>query len=944
MALTVGGKRVVIPGGRAPATPLSPLERLLVEGILIVNKEIVDAINADEFAEAIRDLDPDLFDRLLNEVLRWQDIQEVLESALRGVVMDGSLGAARELIRKTPRVQHNPMSALEYLGEVLPNGIIVPSAIGAPPDIQFSITTPVEQMFNYVDGSAVNYARTRAGQLVRAINESNRLAIRQLIVESFIEPRTVDQTAEMIRQIIGLHPRWARAVRNFHDTNYRRMLDDGLSVGQAQNRANELAARYRDKLIRRRAEMIARTEVQQAQNFGREMGWVASDRAGLIDPRTQKEWRTAPLGSRYGPPCPICTALRGTRVPWNGTFDNGMHMPPAHPNCRCTAVLVPPPRGLTGLPSQRSTESWIPELERLEAEQIEEFKARQAEEMTKHQRGKHDQKTHGAWAKGGSAREVEVSDNESAWQAVLTDEARALGDRVEAHPERYNPWGQRDYGLKDGQIETRVVRQDGAPRLRDYETSTSAGLTMTEASDVDGSLGMAVSGYGKPLVPVGSSRPPQHVYRVMSTGEFEAARERGYIQSDETMNLAPGEGTVTSLRSTGSFYAPVDGSDYRVVRIRYADEDGWQTDLTDGYIKTQDRVPFERVDLYTSPVDQSLRKHQRGKHDQASHGSWAKGRVDDIREAASNGAPTGITRDDLAAITADPAAYGFAASDFTRRQQRRNMLMEDDEAAVRGMIKSLEDGLRIREERKVAQQAVADSLSPEDQDMLVDYFETIRSQGTIFVAADPVAAAQIVNKGEFDSVFETNKSNGSVAYDARRREEFASHDLHPSLDPNLRPIYGYVAFNNPVAIGASQYGDVRFELKPEVKTRATMTDGDSLGSRATPVPMSGERITREQAVAGSMGWFGYADQGGRTPIDEQDTIETVDTSMGGYVEAQVKGGVKLDDVVRIHVDGPPSSSPASYSRSDPDYTFDIEQLEIAAAEKGIEIIFHGADL
>ena len=701
MALTIGGKRVVIPGGRAPATPISPLERLLVDGILIVNREIVDAINAEEFAEAIRDLDPDLFDRLLNEVLRWQDIQEVLEEALRGVVMDGSLGAARELIRKTPRVQHNPMSALEYLGDVLPNGIILPSAIGAPPDIEFAITTPAEQMFNYVDGTAVNYARTRAGQLVRSINESNRLAIRQLIVESFIEPRTVDQTAEMIRQIVGLHPRWAKAVRNFHDTNYRRLLDDGLSVGQAQNRANELAARYRDKLIRRRAEMIARTEVQQAQNFGREMGWVASDRAGLIDPRTQKEWRTAPLGSRYGPPCPICTALRGTRVPWNGTFDNGQHMPPAHPNCRCTAVLVPPPRGLTGLPSQRSTESWIPELERLEAEQIEEFKARQAEEMT---------------------------------------------------------------------------------------------------------------------------------------------------------------------------------------------------------------------------------KHQRGKHDQQSHGAWAKGRADAIRDAARTGQPTGITKDDLAAIRENPAAYGFVASDFTRQQQMRDMMNEDDEAAVRGMIKSLEDGLYKREARQARYDVLEDGLSPEDQEDLVTYFETIRNEGTVFVAADPVAAAKIVTKGEFDTVFETNRSNGVVAYEARRREEFASHDLHPSLDPDLRPIYGYVAFDNPVVYSVAQYGDVRFELKSEVKIRSTMTDGDSLGSYATPVPMSGDPITRRDAIAGSMGWSGLADQGAMTPTETSEIMDTLDNSRGSYVEAQIKGGVKLDDVVRIHVEG--SSSGYGY-------------LQAAAEQKNIEIVFHG---
>jgi hypothetical protein len=36
-------------------------------------------------------------------------------------------------------------------------------------------------------------------------------------------------------------------------------------------------------------------------------------------------------------------------------------MPPAHPHCRCTAVLIPPSRGLTGLPSQ-DMDRWLAEL------------------------------------------------------------------------------------------------------------------------------------------------------------------------------------------------------------------------------------------------------------------------------------------------------------------------------------------------------------------------------------------------------------------------------------------------------------------------------------------------------------------------------------------------------------------------------------------------------
>lgn len=209
--------------------------------------------------------------------------------------------------------------------------------------------------------------------------------------------------------------------------------------------------------------------------------------------------------------------------------------------------------------------------------------------------GSHDQKSHG---RGGGAREVAAKDVDSAWDAVLSDEARTINDPKKAHPEKYDSRGK----LKDGEVETRRVRGEGPPRVRDYETNESVGLSWSEAAKVEGALGLGETGDFTMRVPTGPARPPQHVYRVMSTAEFDQARERGYIKSDERMNLAAGEGTVTSLRSTGDFYAPVDGSSYRVVRIKYDDADGWRTD-TDGYIKTQDRVPFDRVDLYSSPLD-----------------------------------------------------------------------------------------------------------------------------------------------------------------------------------------------------------------------------------------------------------------------------------------------------------------------------------------------------
>jgi hypothetical protein len=89
----------------------------------------------------------------------------------------------------------------------------------------------------------------------------------------------------------------------------------------------------------------------------------------------------------------------------------------------------------------------------------------------------------------------------------------------------------------------------------------------------------------------------------MDAREYDAAQKNGYIKSDERMNLGSTEGTVTSLRSTGTFYAPLDGSPYRIARIDYRDADGWRIDPADGYVKTDARVPFDRISAVTPPIE-----------------------------------------------------------------------------------------------------------------------------------------------------------------------------------------------------------------------------------------------------------------------------------------------------------------------------------------------------
>ena len=171
-----------------------------------------------------------------------------------------------------------------------------------------------------------------------------------------------------------------------------------------------------------------------------------------------------------------------------------------------------------------------------------------------------------------------------------------------AHPENYEP--NRGYGvhLREGATEWRQsVDANGVPTI--YQVIGTDNRTLAPEDRAGAGLPMTAPD-GTPVVSVpvaGSERPDPYVYRVMSNTEFDQAETRGYIQSNGSMNLVSTEGTVASRGSTGSFYAPTDGSDYRVVQIRMNPDDGWRVG-SDGYVKTQQAVPFSAVEAYSQSI------------------------------------------------------------------------------------------------------------------------------------------------------------------------------------------------------------------------------------------------------------------------------------------------------------------------------------------------------
>jgi hypothetical protein len=199
--------------------------------------------------------------------------------------------------------------------------------------------------FDDLDPNVIFWTKSNAANLVSSLTDSQRHSLNSLLLRHTLDRSSVDQIAAELRQIIGLHPRYANAVTNFH----QRLLDDGTHPAFASKQADL----YRDRLIQARAWTIARTEVMKAQNMGQRIGWQQAMDTGNLPRGSLMKW-VAAVG-HPNPPCPICRQLHGSTVAvLDGRFQTSTRLasgiqrihvadtPPQHPNCRCRLVLVQP--------------------------------------------------------------------------------------------------------------------------------------------------------------------------------------------------------------------------------------------------------------------------------------------------------------------------------------------------------------------------------------------------------------------------------------------------------------------------------------------------------------------------------------------------------------------------------------------------------------------------
>jgi SPP1 gp7 family putative phage head morphogenesis protein len=184
--------------------------------------------------------------------------------------------------------------------------------------------------FDVTNPRATEWIRQHSAELVTQISVESKQAIRDLVARAYTEGIPAQTLGRMIRSSIGLTTRQARAVANMR----ARMIADGKKADQIE----KVTERYAARLLRRRAEMIARTELIKAETQGQLELWRQQAEAGNIDRNLAGvRWIVTP-DDRL---CPECEPLDEVVVGLGETFPGGVEGSPLHPNCRCTVALVP---------------------------------------------------------------------------------------------------------------------------------------------------------------------------------------------------------------------------------------------------------------------------------------------------------------------------------------------------------------------------------------------------------------------------------------------------------------------------------------------------------------------------------------------------------------------------------------------------------------------------
>lgn len=174
----------------------------------------------------------------------------------------------------------------------------------------------------------------------------------------------------------------------------------------------------------------------------------------------------------------------------------------------------------------------------------------------------------------------------------------------------------------------------------------------------------------------------------------------------------------------------------------------------------------------------------------------------------------------------------------------------------------------------------------------------------VHIRVTAATLGSVLRQGRMKTQFESNRSRGLLSNDIRADVEFQQWGIPKDSDPEMRPVYGYMAEEGEALVRKggflNQYGDVVVVLKDDVRERTTVTFGDSLDVHDRPEAQQGMPVDEADWRVGR-----YSTAYGSPSFPSKMGLPLKDSN--DYAEAQVHGGVHTEDI--DHVVLPAESAP-----------------------------------
>ena len=190
----------------------------------------------------------------------------------------------------------------------------------------------MEGSFNVVNEAFILASQNLGMNLSTTISTSAKQTLRGIIEELVSGSIPRIEALSRIALEVGLLPTHAVAVRN-----YRATL---LGSGTPMPKVKTLTEAYTKRLLKYRADMIARTEVARSIGIGQTEFWKQMQAQGFLPPDANRVWITS-IDEKT---CEFCGPMNGLVASIGGGWQTSkgyLEYPQAsHPHCRCTAGIT----------------------------------------------------------------------------------------------------------------------------------------------------------------------------------------------------------------------------------------------------------------------------------------------------------------------------------------------------------------------------------------------------------------------------------------------------------------------------------------------------------------------------------------------------------------------------------------------------------------------------